>query len=53
MIDKELHTATGDLTVDMTYYGFVVNSQNQIGGGGSCSTSGCSTSGCSGGTCSC
>lgn len=43
MVDKELAQQTGDLTIDMTYYGFVVDSQNPVGTpgggcGGSCST---------------
>lgn len=43
LVDKELSAQTGNIKVDMTYYGFVVESENPVGGGGdSC---GCSSSG--------
>jgi len=55
VIDKELLELTGNVRIDMTYYGFTVESDNPVGGGG-CSC-GCSSSdgggGCSSGGCSC
>ncbi|MBU1249460.1 MAG: hypothetical protein KKB70_12220 [Proteobacteria bacterium] len=45
-MDKELSQQTGDLNIDMTYYGFVIESQNPVGGGGGCSSGSCSTGGC-------
>ncbi len=45
IIDKELKAQTGDLRLDMTYFGFSIDSQYPVGGGcsgGSCSTGGCS-----------
>jgi len=51
LIDKELQGQTGKVKIDMTYYGFVIESENSVGGsGGSCSSGSCSTSG---GSCSC
>lgn len=56
LIDKELQGQTGNVKIDMTYYGFVVESEKPVGGGGGCSSGscgtgsaggGCSTSGCS------
>lgn len=45
---------TGDVRIDMTYYGFTVDSANPVGGGGGCSGGSCSTDGgCSSGSCSC
>jgi len=55
LIDKELQAQTGKVKIDMTYYGFVVESENPVGGGGGCS-SGCGTDssgGCSSSGCSC
>jgi len=39
----------------MTYYGFVVESEKPVGGGGGCSSGACGTDsgGCSSGGCSC
>ncbi|SKA83427.1 hypothetical protein SAMN02745704_01642 [Paucidesulfovibrio gracilis DSM 16080] len=45
LIEKELFTQTGDVRIDMTYYGFTVDSQHPVGGGG-CSGGSCSTGGC-------
>jgi len=56
LVDKELQAQTGKIKIDMTYYGFVVESENPVGGGSSgCSSGGCSTDGggCSSGGCSC
>ncbi len=38
---------TGNVKIDMTYYGFTVDSENPVGGGGSCSSGGCSSGSCS------
>lgn len=46
-VNKELLEATGDISIDLTQMGFVVDSANQIGGGGGCS--GCASSGGCGG----
>lgn len=42
LIQEELAEATGKVTVDMSQYGFTVDSENPVGGGGGC---GCSSSG--------
>jgi len=53
LVDKELQAQTGKIKIDMTYYGFVVESENPVGGGGGCGSS-CSSDGCgSSGGCSC
>jgi hypothetical protein len=44
LLDKELAQQTGEIKIDMTYYGFSVDAQNPMGGG-SCSS--CSTGSCS------
>jgi len=46
VIEKELFGQTGDLRVDMTYYGFTIDSQYPVGGGGGCSGGSCSSGGC-------
>ncbi|QJB55456.1 IscA/HesB family protein [Pseudodesulfovibrio sp. zrk46] len=51
LVNKELAEATGKLSIDMSEYGFTINSENPVGGGGcasgSCgSAGGCSSSGC-------
>lgn len=51
VVNSELAEATGELSIDMTEYGFMVNSEKNVGGGGcasgSCGSSGgCSSSGC-------
>lgn len=54
-MEKDLLAQTGDIKIDMTYYGFVVESQNPVSGGGdscSCSSSGSCSSAGSGG-CGC
>lgn len=39
VINEELAEATGEVTIDMTQYGFTVGSEKQIGGGsGGCSS---------------
>lgn len=52
MVEKSLYTDTGKLTIDMTYYGFAVESENPVGGGGG----GCASAGSCGsasGGCGC
>ena len=55
LIDKDLEAQAGDIKVDMTYYGFVVESSNPVSSEGSscsCSSSGsCSSAGS--GSCGC
>ncbi len=57
LISNELAEATGAVTIDMSQYGFIVDSENPVGGGGcGCSSSGsCGTSsgGCGSGGCGC
>lgn len=56
LVEKELQAQTGKIEVDMTHYGFVVTSENPIGGGGGCcSSSGCGSAGggCSSSGCGC
>lgn len=54
LIDKELSAQTGNVKVDMTYYGFVVESEKPMGGGESCSCSSASSCGSAGsGGCGC
>jgi Fe-S cluster assembly iron-binding protein IscA len=51
LIQEELAEATGDITIDMTQYGFQIASENPMGGGAGC---GCASSGgCSSGGCGC
>jgi Fe-S cluster assembly iron-binding protein IscA len=53
LINEELATASGAVSIDMSEYGFVVESENQIGGGGcGCASSGSCGSAGSGG-CGC
>jgi hypothetical protein len=47
LIEKGLLTQTGSVKIDMTYYGFVVESENPVGGGGSCDSGSCSSGSCS------
>ncbi|BDQ37486.1 hypothetical protein SYK_18460 [Pseudodesulfovibrio nedwellii] len=44
LVDKELSKETGNIKIDMTYYGFVVESENPVGGGEGASC-GCSSAG--------
>lgn len=54
--EKTLLEAAGAISIDMTEYGFSVDSENPISGGGSCGSGGCG-GGCgggeSGGSCCC
>jgi len=55
LVDKELMEQTGNIKIDMTYYGFVVESEKPVSGDGSscdCSSSGSCGSAGSGG-CGC
>jgi len=49
LIEKTLMAQTGKIRIDMTYYGFTVDSENPVGGGGGS----CSSGSCSSGSCSC
>jgi hypothetical protein len=54
LIDKELAAQVGNVKVDMTYYGFVVESENPVSGGESCSCSSAGSCGSAGsGGCGC
>lgn len=54
VINKELAEAAGEVTIDLSHYGFTIKSENEVGGGGSC---GCASSGTCGsagsGGCNC
>lgn len=51
LISEELAAATGAVTIDMSEYGFTIDSENMVGGGGGC---GCSSGGgCGSGSCGC
>ncbi len=53
LINEELAQVSGEVTIDMSEYGFTVASENQIGGGGcGCASSGSCGSAGSGG-CGC
>lgn len=50
-VAKDLFETTGDISIDLSYMGFAVDSVNSVGGGGcgcgGCgSSSGCGSSGC-------
>jgi hypothetical protein len=45
LVEKDLLAQTGNIKIDMTYYGFVVESENSVSDGSSCSCS--SSSSCS------
>ncbi|MDL2210606.1 IscA/HesB family protein [Desulfovibrio sp. OttesenSCG-928-O18] len=46
-IEKDLFEATGDITIDLSYMGFSIESANPLAGGGGCGCSGCgSSAGC-------
>ena len=50
LAEKALLEASGKITIDMTEYGFSVESENPMGGGGGCSSSGgCGSGGCGSG----
>jgi len=53
LIEKELQAQTGNIKIDMTYYGFVVDSERPVSGdeGSSCSCS--SSDSCGSGGCGC
>jgi Fe-S cluster assembly iron-binding protein IscA len=54
LIQEELAGATGAVTVDMTQYGFNVESENQVGGGAGCGCTSASSCGSAGsGGCGC
>lgn len=43
MINKELYSMTGDISIDLSHMGFAIDSANPVGGGGGCS--GCASAG--------
>jgi Fe-S cluster assembly iron-binding protein IscA len=47
LAEKSLLAAAGVVSIDMSEYGFSVDSENPIGGGGSC---GCESGGCGSGS---
>jgi Fe-S cluster assembly iron-binding protein IscA len=49
LAEKALLAAAGAVSIDMNEYGFSVESENQLGGGGSCGSGGCGSG--SGGGC--
>ena len=52
VVENALLTTTGKLSIEMTEYGFSVDSENPIeGGGGGCSSGGCGSGGASAGGC--
>jgi hypothetical protein len=56
VVERALGEQTGAIRIDMTQYGFTVDSENPMGGGGGCSSGGCSSGGCGtgdSGGCSC
>jgi len=46
LLDKDLSQETGGIKIDMTYYGFSVDSEKPVGGGGGCSSGACSSGSC-------
>jgi len=40
LVNEELSAATGEITVDMTEFGFTVSSEKEVGGGGGCGSCG-------------
>jgi iron-sulfur cluster assembly protein len=46
LAEKTLLAAAGAISIDMTEYGFSVDSENPMGGGGSCGSGGCGSGGC-------
>jgi Fe-S cluster assembly iron-binding protein IscA len=46
-VNKELFDQTGDISIDLSYLGFTVDSANSVGGGGGCG--GCASHGGCGG----
>lgn len=46
-VSKDLAALTGDISIDLSYMGFVIDSANPVGGGGGCGGCGSSSSCCS------
>ena len=46
LVEKQLFGNTGNLKIDMTYFGFSVDAERMVPSGASCSTGSCSTGGC-------
>ncbi|BCS89645.1 IscA/HesB family protein [Pseudodesulfovibrio sediminis] len=40
VINKELAEAAGEVTIDLSKYGFTIKSVNEVGGGGGCGSCG-------------
>lgn len=56
LIHEELAAETGTVTIDMTQYGFAIDSENAVGGGGGCgcaSSGSCGSAGSGAGGCGC
>jgi len=51
--EKSLLETAGKISIDMTEYGFSVDSENALGGGGSCGSGGCGSGGCGSGDSCC
>lgn len=47
--EKTLLATSGKISIDVTEYGFSVDSENAVGGGGSCGSGGCGSGGCGSG----
>lgn len=52
VMDKELYEKAQPVKVDVSYMGFTVTSNLELGGGGGCSSGSCGTDGGAGG-CAC
>lgn len=53
IVEKSLLETAGKISIDMTEYGFSVDSENALGGGGSCGSGGCGSGGCGSGESCC
>lgn len=49
VVEKTLLEASGKISIDMTEYGFSVDSENAVSGGGGCGSGGCGSGGCGSG----
>jgi len=49
LAEKSLLATSGAISIDMTEYGFSVDSENPMGSGGSCGSGGCGSGGCGSG----
>jgi len=53
VIQEELAEETGKVAIDMTQYGFTIDSEKMVGGGSGCGCSSNSGGGCGSGGCGC